>query len=41
MKSTAGLSVGRVEVAENSRPSHVLISCFYYGIGTRAIHEEN
>jgi hypothetical protein len=41
VKSTAGVSVGMVKVAENSIPWHVLISCFYYGIVTRAKHEEN
>ena len=39
MKSTACLSVGMVKVAENSRRWHVLISCFYFGIGMRAEHE--
>jgi len=41
VKSTAGLSVQMLKVAENSRPWHVLISCFYYGIGTRAKYEQN
>ena len=41
MKSAGGLSVGMAKVAENSRPWHFLISCFYYGIGTRAKHEQN
>jgi hypothetical protein len=39
--SIAGLSVGKVKVGANSRPWHVLICCFCYGIGTRAKHEQN
>ena len=41
MKSTAGLSVGMVKVAENSTSWYILISCFYYGIGMGAKHEQN
>jgi hypothetical protein len=41
VKSITVLSVGLVKVAENSRCWHVLICCFYYGVGMRAKHEQN